>query len=85
MQSESSGLLTFIERLESELPDFVSDRDLIDIGVANTPAHLHHMRVRGQMPPYVRIGSKIRYAKADVIAWYKAQCCFQKDGEVANV
>ena len=81
----TTSLEDFIIQVEQTLPDFVTDRDLIDAGIAKTQAHLHRMRDRGLMPPFLKVGASIRYRKADVITWLKAQCHYPTTSqEVAN-
>ena len=70
----ASALLGFIQKLETDLPEFVTDKDLIKSGVASSFAHLHRLRKEGIGPPYMQVGSKIRYMKGDVIHWFKSRC-----------
>lgn len=80
MQNMESNLTEFVTRLERDLPEFVSDRDLLTLGIVRTPAHLSLLRSKGQTPPFFKIGASIRYLKGDVISWFKGQCHYPEMG-----
>lgn len=52
----------------SKLPDVLDDKTLSEyLGLARTT--LQRMRVRGDGPKFYRVGTRVRYAKADVADW----------------
>jgi hypothetical protein len=63
-----------LERLQRELPEICSDRDLVNAGLFRSALNLYYLRVRQQGPPFFRFGRQIRYYRPDVLKWMEE--CF---------
>ena len=53
----------------SELPEFISGRDLITLGLFRDQKAIHMARKRGYSPDYVYLGRRIVYPKQGVISF----------------
>lgn len=57
--------------MESECPELIREDLAADV-LGVTPRFLQARRVRGGGPPYVKIGSAVRYRLSDLLAWIEA-------------
>lgn len=48
--------------------------------LALAPQTLAHWRMRGQGPPFVKVGRVVRYRAADVQAWLDSKCMVSTQG-----
>lgn len=65
----------FIQNLQNWLPDAVSSKTLVSIGLFNSAQAVRNSRLSGDTPPYFRIGKRIMYPKKGVIEWLETKKC----------
>jgi hypothetical protein len=59
-----------IEESLKNIPDFLTSKDLIKLGLFNSPSNICHEAKRGCCPPRVRMGTrKVVYPKNLLIEW----------------
>jgi excisionase family DNA binding protein len=64
--------------LQTEIPQLIPDTAAAALaGVSR--AHWQRLRAAGKLPPAVRLGRKVLWRRAEVIAWIDAGC---PDGKV---
>lgn len=68
------NMVKYIEKLGRSLPELVSNQELVDTGLFCSNVHLCLLRKKGEGPPYIRIGGRIKYHREDVIEWLKNRC-----------
>lgn len=62
----------FIENIEKKMPDIMSTKDLINLGLFKSRATWTNMRKRNQGPEYLIFNNKmIAYPKICVLKWLK--------------
>lgn len=64
----SDDYIMMIKRL---LPDKCTSRDLIKVGLFNSPPHLRGCILRGEGPSYFFIGKRYFFTRDAVIEWLK--------------
>jgi hypothetical protein len=64
----------FLDKLSSEIPNILCDKDLIQAlpEIFKSPSSLTRMRAHGQAPAHFAINKTcIRYLKSDVLSWLR--------------
>jgi len=61
---------SLIDRLNTNLPEFVRPTDLVKTGLFSAP-YLTRARREGKMPPFIKKGSKVLFLKQDVLEWLR--------------
>lgn len=77
-----SPLDNFLEKLNSEIPDILCDKDLIKAlpQIFKSPSSLTRMRASGQAPAHFSINKTcIRYLKNDVLSWLRLRYNSQQE------
>lgn len=72
-EEKDTALEKLIEKIKSKRDgDFLWPQDIVELGIASTPATLTQMKKRGAGPKFLQLASKMcRYAKEDVIEWVR--------------
>lgn len=67
MTSDNNYKMFDFAEILRDYPDFMSSKDLVDLGLFNSYAQLYHSRKTGKGPKFFKIGSSIRYPKNELI------------------
>lgn len=60
----------YLTRLESQIPEFASSRDLVRLGIFSSEPALCKARKAGNGPPYIRFSrGRIRYPRVGIIGF----------------
>lgn len=63
----------FILKMEKELPELCSTKDLVALGIYRSAQTAFYSRIRGDGPSYFKLGTRIMYLRASVIEWLKGK------------
>ena len=67
-----NSLDNFIEMIENQLPDLIRTKELVEIGIYNSPQAAYQARLSKLCPPWLRIPRKgVVYPKAGVVAFLR--------------
>lgn len=75
----NDSIETFVQGVNQLYPaDMISHKDIAKI-LSIHHETLYRMRLKGQGPPFVKIGKKVLYLKKDFFDWFKS--CYSKNKE----
>ena len=57
----------------NDMPEFLSTKDLVDLGIFASESSAYAARKRGYGPRFVKCNHAVRYQRADVIRWIESR------------
>lgn len=78
----------FLQTIDKQLPEVISDADLIGVlpRIFKSQSTLSRMRTAKQAPPHFHISKTcVRYLKADILNWLRTHYQYQDLSEESNI
>lgn len=68
-----------------DMPELLSSKDLVKIGMFRNSDAAYLARLRGHSPDYIKIGGLVKYPKTNVIAFINSRIISGTKSEIAYV
>jgi hypothetical protein len=82
-----SNQLTAVERIKQSIQgkEYLTCKDLINLGICNSNSGLHSWRERNFGPPYISLQGSYIYPVPELISWLESRYVVPKNRSKASV